>query len=144
MTILPVKAFLTTEPVIIVSELIPMLTFIIAGKVVILFFFADTPILSTGTVAHRTCSMALREIVDTVVSALPECICEPGLIIRKTKLPLRIAVATALGVVLTDSIARVEVVKTGSITLLVPLAILLSPALVPTEKLSGWAHSATG
>ena len=72
MTILPLEAFLTTEPVIIVSELILMLTFIIAGKVVILFFIADTPIFSTRTVPSWAGSIALREIVDAVISALSE------------------------------------------------------------------------
>ena len=72
MTVLPVKAFLTTEPVIIVSELILVLTVIIAGKVVILFFIADTPIFPTWTESRWTSSIALREIVDAFISTLSE------------------------------------------------------------------------
>ena len=75
MTILPLEAFLTTEPVIIVSELILMLTFIITGKVVIPVFIADTTIFSTRTVTLWAGSIALREIVDAVNSTLLEYIC---------------------------------------------------------------------
>ena len=135
------EAFLTTEPVIIVSESILMLTFIIAGEVVILVFIADTTIFSTRTVTLWAGTIALRQIVDAVISALSVGIRQPGLIIRKTKLSLGIAVAAALGVVLTDSIARIEVVTAGSITLLVLLAKLLSPALVPTGEVASWALS---
>ena len=135
------EAFLTTEPVIIVSESILMLTFIIAGEVVILVFIADTTIFSTRTVTLWAGTIALRQIVDAVISALSVGIRQPGLIIRKTKLSLGIAVAAALGVVLTDSIARIEVVTAGSITLLVLLAKLVSPALVPTGEVASWALS---
>ena len=144
MTILPVETFLTTEPVIIVSELILVFTFIIAGKVVILLFITDTTIFPTGTVAHRTCSIALREIVDAVISTLLIVTRQPGQIIRKTKLFVRIAVAAALSVVLADSIARVEVVKTGAVTIPVAVLVILSLALVPTGEISCRALSFAG
>ena len=57
---------------------------------------------------------------------------------------VRVAVAAALCVVLTDSIARVEVVTAGSITLLVLVANLVSPALVPTGEMAVWALSVAG
>ena len=57
---------------------------------------------------------------------------------------VRIAVAAALRVILTDSIARVEVVPAGSITLLVLVANLVSPALVPTGEMAVWALSVAG
>ena len=135
------EAFLATEPVIIGSELILMLTVVIAGEVFILLFIGDTPIFSTRNVTFWTSSIALREIVDAVISTLPIVIRKPRLIIRKTKLFVRIAAAAALSVVLTDSIARVEVVQTGAVTLPEPLPVRLSPALVPAGEISGWAFS---
>lgn len=133
----PVETFIPTEPVIIISVLILMFAVIIAGKVVILFFIADTPIFPTRTVTLWTGSIALREIVDAVISALSVSIRKPGLIIRKTKLSLRIAGAAALRVVLTDSIARVDIAQTRSITLSEPRAIRVSPTLVSTGEIPG-------
>ena len=133
------KAFLATKLVVIGSELILMLTVIIAGKVVILVFIGDTPIFSTRTVTLLTSSIALREIVDAVISTRLIVIRKPGLIIRKTKL-----FAAALSVVLTDSVARVVVVKTGAVTLPVSVLIILGLALVPTGEISGWALSFAG
>ena len=121
-----------------------MFAVIIAGKVVILFFIADTPIFPTRTVTLWTGSIALREIVDAVISALPEVILKPGLIIRKTKLSLRVAGAAALGVILTDSVTRVAIVQTGAITLSVPGANRVSPAPVSTGEISNWAFSIAG
>ena len=133
------KAFLATELVVIGSELILMLAVIIAGKVVILLFIGDTPIFSTRTVTLLTSSIALREIVDAVISTRLIVIRKPGLIIRKTKL-----FAAALSVVLTDSVARVVVVQTGAVTIPISVLIILSLALVPTGEISGWALSFAG